>query len=80
MLQEALDEIVLREQLDEQFGPLAKPAPPGVDAPVVSLQEVAPTEGEWMEEPSEAVPSRESWGTTPVADFAKLSVSAGMLE
>ncbi len=28
-----------------------------------------------MEEESEAAPPREAWGTTPIADFAKLSVS-----
>ncbi len=33
-----------------------------------------------MEEMSEAVPPREAWGTMPVANFAKLTVSAGMLE
>ncbi len=33
-----------------------------------------------MEEESEAAPPREAWGTTPVMDFAKLSVSAGTPE
>ncbi len=33
-----------------------------------------------MEEASEAVLPREAWGTTPVLDFAKLSVSAGTPE
>ncbi len=45
-LQEALDEIALREQLDEQFRPLANPAPSGAQAPAISLQEVMPKEGE----------------------------------
>ncbi len=48
-LQEALDEIVLRDQLDEAFGKLPEteqPAPLGVQAPAISLQEVTPMEGE----------------------------------
>ncbi len=36
-LQEALDDIALREQLNEQFGMLPEPAPLGVQAPAVSL-------------------------------------------
>ncbi len=79
-LQEARDEIALREQLDAQFGPLAEPAPWGAQAPAVSLQEVALKGGEQMEEASEAVPPREARGTTPVANFAKLLVSAGTWE
>ncbi len=59
-LQEAMDEIALRELQDRQFGMLPKPAPPGVQAPAVSLQEVVPKEGERMEEVSEAVPPREA--------------------
>ncbi len=53
-----MDEIVLL--LDTLFGPLAEPAPPGVQAPAVSLQEVMLKEGEQMEEASEAVPPREA--------------------
>ncbi len=37
MLQEAMDEIALRELLDTQLGPLAEPAPLGVQAPAISL-------------------------------------------
>ncbi len=33
-----------------------------------------------MEEESEVAPRREAWGTMPILDFAKLSVSAGTLE
>ncbi len=65
-----------QEQLEEQFGELPESEP----APAVSLQEVAPMEGKRMEEKSEAVPPREARGTTPVLDFAKLSVSAGTPE
>ncbi len=45
-LQEVLDEFLLREQLDQEFGMLPEPALPGVQAPAVSLQEVAPKKGE----------------------------------
>ncbi len=80
VLQEALDQLLLTEQLDQEFGKLPEPAPLGVQAPAISLQEVVPMEGERMEEASEAVPPREVWGTTPVLDFTKLSVSAGTPE
>ncbi len=76
-----MDEIALREELDQQFGKLPEPeqpAPPGVQAPAVSLQEAAPMEGERMEEESGAAPPRETRGTTPILDFARLTVS--MLE
>ncbi len=78
-----MDEIALREELDQQFGTLPKPeqpAPLGVQVPAVSLQEVALMAGERKEEESEAAPPREARGTTPVMDFAKLSVSAGTPE
>ncbi len=76
-----MDEIAVREELDQQFGKLPEPeqpAPLGVQALAVSLQEAAPMEEERMDEESEAAPPREARGTTPILDFAKLMVS--MLE
>ncbi len=73
-----MDEITLREELNQKFRELPEPeqpAPLGVQAPAVSLQEAALTEGEWMEEDSGAAPTREAWGTTPILDFARLTVS-----
>ncbi len=68
--QEAIDEIALREdetavreELDRDFGKLPEPeqpAPPGVQAPAVILQETAPTEGEWMDEDSRAALPRDA--------------------
>ncbi len=70
----------LRQALDVAFGSLDESAPPGVQAEDVSLQEAVPVEGERMEEASETALPREAICTTPVADFAKLTVSMGMPE
>ncbi len=78
MLQEAMDEIAAREQLDQDFGKLPEPEQPPplcVQAPAVVLQETAPTAEEQMEGASEAVQPREARGTTPILDFARLTVS-----
>ncbi len=75
-----LKETALRQVLNVAFGSLDEPAPPGVQAEAISLQEARPGEGEWMEEMSEVIPPRESRGMTPVADFAKLTVSVGTPE
>ncbi len=78
MLPEAMEEIAAQEDLEWDFGKLPEPeqpAPPGVQAPAVVLQETAPTKGEQMEGDSEAAPPRDAWGTTLVLDFARLRVS-----
>ncbi len=71
-----MEEIQAREDLEQQFGKLPEPeqpAPPGVQAPAVVLQET-PMEEEQMGGDSEAALPRDARGTTPTMDFARLQV------
>ncbi len=66
-----------RDALDVAFGPLdGGSGPQAVQAADVSLQEAAPME----KEQDKTVLPREARGTTPVADFARLTVSMGTPE
>ncbi len=80
MLQEAMEEIAVWEDLEQKFGELPEPeqpAPPGVQAPAVVLQQT-PTEEEQTGGDNEAALPRDARGTAPIMDFARLTVS--MLE